>query len=345
MFTTRRIAAALFCVICLLLSLQLCWGFSLDKEINVGREGAEDVEEHMQLSQHDVWQRQAFEIGKRFMPYVERRELPYQFRIVDAGSDINAFALPGGYVYFTERMWKIMTPDERAGIMAHEITHCDKRHGIDQMIKSQQRTLWTLPLIFLSGGWAQAAIWGNYVVTQRYSREMEREADESGIRLMYKAGYDPAGMVRAMKKLLAISSSYNRYEISEVFASHPDTKKRVAYLTQAAIDLGVDPEDLELRAVDDPARLGNITSRSLDMNLLFARTDQPLAYRQRVLIKKMLWNDDAEALVPTAVATATVLSPGTFPALLIEDEETYGLGAAAEGDGVFPISDLGVIPN
>ncbi|OFX14375.1 MAG: hypothetical protein A2Z18_10990 [Armatimonadetes bacterium RBG_16_58_9] len=104
-------------------------GFSLEDEIKLGQEVAKEVEKEMPPSENQKWQDEISEMGKRFLPYVGRKDIPYHFRIVQAREKINAFALPGGYVYFTERMWQIMTPAERAGILAHEITHCDQRHG------------------------------------------------------------------------------------------------------------------------------------------------------------------------------------------------------------------------
>lgn len=327
------------CVLILALQTGVC-AFSLDKEIKLGEQVAKEAEKEMPLSKNEKWQRDVQDMGNRLSPIVNRTQIRYHFRIVAPKdtSEINAFALPGGYVYFTERMWRIMTPDERAAVMAHEIVHCDRRHGVDMMLKSQQRALWLLPLIIASGGGAlaQAAMWGNAIVSQRYSRKMEREADEQGIRLLKAAGFNPAGSVTAMKKLLNIESNTNRYEVSAVFAGHPDTQKRVDYLTKAAMALGAKPAELELKVVDDPSRLGNVTSKVRDANVVNARTLTALDHGEPVLIKKMLWDDDANALAPKTVATAVVLTPGTLPMLVLEDRESTSCGDVMPGDGVYP---------
>lgn len=315
-------------------------GFSVEKEISLGDEIAREVEKQMPLSTNEQWQQEIASLGSRLVPFVNRPEIPYKFRVLDAKDQINAFALPGGYVYFTERMWRIMTPDERAAIMAHEIVHCDQRHGVDSAIRSQQRALWTLPLVILSGGAAASYLvtLGNAVVEQRYSRKMEREADELGIRLCKKAGFDPAGAVTSMLKLLHIESDQNHYEVSEIFASHPDTQKRIDYLTTAALELGARPEDLALKAVDDPARVGNVTRKSPDIRLIHASASRSLEFGEKVDIRKMLWDETAQALAPKTVAVATVLIPGTFPALVIENDDQQTFSDVMVGDGVYPAS-------
>lgn len=311
--------------------------FSLEDEFKLGEQAAKEVEKDMPPSTNEKWQHDIDEMGQKLAAFVERKQIKYHFTVIQDKDTINAFALPGGYVYFTERMWRIMTPDERGAILAHEITHCDKRHGVDMMLKSQQRALWMLPVIIFGGGAAGSlAMWGNTIITQRYSRVMEREADEVGIKMAAKAGFSPAGAVTSMKKLLNIETNQNRYEVSAIFASHPDTQKRIDYLTAEAVALGAKTSELELKAVDDPARLGNIIRRMPEINTLYARTSKPLNYGQTVAIKKMLWDDETQSLRPKSIATATVLTPGSHPILLLKIDEDNALAEIMEGDGVYP---------
>lgn len=319
--------------------------FSLKAELKLGADASKEVAKEMPPSTNQQWQKDIQALGKRFLPFLKRKEIPYHFQVIQAKEEINAFALPGGYVYFTERMWRIMTPDERAGIMAHEITHCDHRHGVDMMLKSQQRFLWTLPLVIATGGAAmEAAMWGNVIISQRYSRKLERDADESGIKLLAAAGFKPAGMVTSMKKLLNIEADQNRYEVSAIFADHPDTLKRVEYLTQEAESMGAKEADLELKAVDDPSRLGNIIAKTKEVNLVSARASTPLDYGRKVAIKKMLWDDNAQMLAPKTIAIATVLTPGRFPILVLPPRDDYSYSDIMPGDGVYPASDADLAP-
>ncbi len=315
----------------------ICHAVSIAQEIKIGEESSKLILKEMPLSSNQRYQDDIAALGSKLTPFVIRKEIPYHFAVVkDEKNTINAFALPGGYVYFTEHMWSILTPDERAAVLAHEIIHCDLRHGIDANIKQQQRMLWTLPLIVFGGTiGADVWTWGNMIVNARYSRKMEREADEKGIRLTTKAGFQPAGAVTSMKKLLSIETDQNRYEVSSLFADHPDTQRRINYLTEAALSLGAKKPDLELPAVDDPARLGNITGKAPDMSVLYARVSEPLAYGTKVVIKKMMWDEDRQSLWPKRIADATVLTPGKFPALALGDCKNEDAWGAAVGDGVY----------
>lgn len=316
------------------------WAFSINDEIKLGKEASKEVEKEMPPVRNEAWQRDINAMGQRFMPYIKRKQIPYSFKVVDAKDEINAFALPGGFVYFTARMWNLMTPDERAGIMAHEITHCDQRHGVNQMLKSEQRMLWMLPILIATAGSASpvamVASVGNMAITQRYSRDMEKEADQMGMDLLVKSGFSPGGLVTSMKKLLNLESNSNRYEVSEIFASHPDTMKRIAYLTAAAISNGAKPEDLELKKVDDPSRLGNITNTGVASNVVFAQVKVPLEREQMVTIKKMLWDDDAGALRPRRICKAVVIAPGKFPILSLRTDRDQNTAEIMPGDGVYP---------
>ena len=314
--------------------------FSVREEIKLGEDASKEVQKEMPLSKNEKWQKDINDLGKKLIPFVKRKEIPYHFYVVQAKDDLNAFALPGGFVYFTERMWNIMTPDERAAVMAHEITHCDHRHGVNMMIKANQRALWMLPLAVLGGGTDAYLVGiGDMAISQRYSRIMERDADESGIKLAKNAGFNPAGAVTSMIKLLHINSNENHYEVSDIFAGHPDTQKRIDYLTQEAIALGADKSSLSLKAVDDPSRIGNITGRIKDVNMMSARTTVRLKYGQKVVIKKMLWDDDKQAIMPKTIAVATVLTPGTLPILVFDSKDKYFIGDVIEGDGIYPVDE------
>jgi predicted Zn-dependent protease len=342
----------------LLLLVTLCFAigsasaYSIAKEIELGKQASEVAQKEMPLSENKQWQADIEAMGQKFMPYISRKQIQYHFHIVSPKDpdELNAFALPGGYVYFTERMWKIMTPDERASVMAHEIIHCDRRHGVDMMIKSQQRALWVLPVAILSGGVAlgEMVMMGNLAISQRYSRKMEREADELGIKLLASAGFNPAGTVTSMKKLLYIESDSNRYEVSALFASHPDTQKRLEYLTSLAKSLGAKDSDFALKMVNDPSRLGNIIEKTQGANIAYAKTTVPLDRGLEIDIRKMLWDDKKQAITPQTIATAKVMAGGYYPILVLEKGNALNLSDIMPGDGIFlspPPSINAVIEN
>jgi len=333
----RRAAAIIGFLTLLSVTSGGSWAVSLAAEIKIWQDASKEVVKEMPLSKNQKWQDGISALGQKLTPFVKRPQIPYHFAIVtDPKNTINAFALPGGYVYFTEHMWMILTPDERAAVLAHEITHCDLRHGIDESIKQQQRMLWTLPLMVLGGpAGVEAWMWGNWVVNARYSRKNERQADEQGVQLMKKAGFDHAGSVTSMKKLLSIENDQNRYEVSAIFLDHPDTQKRVDYLTKAALSMGAEQSELSLPTVSDPAMIGNIISKVPDMSVLYARTSAPLEFNQKVLIKKMLWDEDIQALGPKTIAEATVLTPGKLHTLDLENYKDFNFSDVMVGDGIY----------
>ena len=333
-----RVSSLLMVVVALLLAAGSCSAVSIRQEIKIGEDSSKEVLKQMPLLKDQKQQDAIGALGRKLVPFVKRKEIPYHFAIVtDKDNSINAFALPGGYVFFTERMWKILTPDERAAVLAHEIVHCDLRHGINESIKQQQRMLWTLPLLALGGGVGiEAWMFGNMAVNARYSRIMERQADEQGVQLLQTSGFSPAGAVTSMKKLLSIENDTNRYEVSALFADHPDTQKRIDYLTQKAVALGSKPNELELLADDDPSRLGNIMKKVPDLSVLYVRSSKPLEFGQKIVIKKMLWDEDKKALDPKVVAEATVLTPGKFPTLVLSNYKDYNISDVMVGDGVYP---------
>lgn len=335
--TFRRVCSIGVVLAGLLALASPCMAVSLSEELKIGEQTAKQVVKEMPLLKDQKQQDAIAALGRKLVPFVKRKEIPYHFAIVtDKQNSINAFALPGGHVFFTERMWKILTHQERAAILAHEITHCDLRHGINESIRQQQRMLWTLPLIVLGGGvGAEAWMFGNMAVNARYSRINEREADEQGVQLMIKSGFGPTGAVTAMKKLLSIQNDTNRYEVSSLFASHPDTQKRVDYLSQQALSLGAHPSDLELPADEDPSRLGNIIRKVPDLSVLYVRSALPLEFGQKVIIKKMLWDEDKMALEPLVIAEATVLTPGRLPTLVLANYKDYSFSDVMVGDGVY----------
>jgi predicted Zn-dependent protease len=146
--------------------------------------------------------------------------------------EMNAFAIPGGYIVVYDSILNaIKTPEELAGLLAHEYSHVQQRHTLQQ-VGQQASTYLMIQLVFGDAGGALA-----YFVQQAaqlkslaYSREMEQEADLKGLQILTDNDIDPKGMVSLMERLKEAHGS----SIPEFVSSHPDTEARIAYL-QAAI--------------------------------------------------------------------------------------------------------------
>jgi len=146
---------------------------------------------------------------------------------------VNAFALPGGPVFITEGLLRLLkTEAELAGVLGHEIGHVIARHSSERLAKQQLTQGLLGALVVGSGDYTTAQI-GQMVgsmINMKYGREDELEADALGIRIMVEGGYDPRGMIRVME-VLAQASSGSRQP--EFVSTHPAPENRAEKIKQA----------------------------------------------------------------------------------------------------------------
>ncbi|HKA36102.1 MAG TPA: M48 family metalloprotease [Thermoanaerobaculia bacterium] len=174
-------------------------------------------------------------VGNKMARSSERPNLPWEFNVVDA-NEPNAYALPGGKISFTRGLLaRLDSEDEVAAVLGHEIGHVTARHSA---AAQSRETLMGAALgvggavLGATGTTGAGAITaagqlGASLLTTRYSRDQERQADELGMRYMTAAGYNPRGFVQVMEVLLAASQKEpSKWEA--LFASHPMTSERVA---------------------------------------------------------------------------------------------------------------------
>ncbi|MEM0970780.1 MAG: M48 family metalloprotease, partial [Verrucomicrobiota bacterium] len=134
-------------------------------------------------------------------------ESPYdfEFHLLQDPITVNAFALPGGQVFMTYGLWKLLpSENERAGVLGHEIAHVLARHSAQQMavaMRNQGIAGAAGVLVADSGSSPQMAGLVNQMLTTRYGREDEYESDDLGVAIMMKAGYDPEGLIGVMEVL------------------------------------------------------------------------------------------------------------------------------------------------
>lgn len=131
-------------------------------------------------------------------------EIPYAIEVTVAEKDmVNAFALPGGQIVIFSKLLEITTsPDELAGILAHELGHAARRHPMEGAIRAAGLSLLIDMMVGDSSGLAGAAAGlGGILVAQSYSREAEREADRIALATLGKAGINPDGLARAFQHM------------------------------------------------------------------------------------------------------------------------------------------------
>ena len=203
----------------------------LAKEVQLGRHTAEEIEKTWPRVADPVQTARLEMLLQRLQPYLTR-PLPYEMRLVDR-KEPNAFALPGGICYVTRGMLEFVRSDpELAAVVAHELIHADRRHGVIQMARNERMTLLALAVAVASRGHAAALLLSNIAqvaVMNSYSRDLEREADSGALDLLLKTGYDPAGMVTLLERLS--EEHLKRPNVDPgVYQDHPDLPERIQYV-------------------------------------------------------------------------------------------------------------------
>lgn len=173
-------------------------------------------------------------VGARVAKDTERPEVEYKFFLLDSPV-VNAFALPGGYVYVTRGLLAVANSEAQlAGVLAHEIGHVTARHSAERYSHGVAASLGAALLSAALGSntAAQAATIGSQLYLSSYSRSQESQADELGIRYLHRAGYDPDAMAQFLESLDRYSAFENqeagRQDTSaSYFSTHPQTKDRV----------------------------------------------------------------------------------------------------------------------
>jgi predicted Zn-dependent protease len=204
---------------------------SEEKEIAYGKQFATEVERSAKLLSDPV----VNEYINRVAQNVARNsdlKIPLTVKVIDDPT-INAFALPGGFLYVnTGLILAAEEEDQVAGVMAHEIAHVAARHWASQMTKMTFAQFATIPLIFVPMsypvylGVSQAMNFGIPMAFYKFSRGAESEADYLGIQYMYKAGYDPNSYVTFFGKVMEEERRVPG-SVPSVFMDHPPTGDRI----------------------------------------------------------------------------------------------------------------------
>ena len=205
----------------------------IDKEVAVGRKVAEKIDKEFELVSDPVQVVRLSSILDRLSDVLEVK-YPWEVKIIRR-EELNAFCLPGGYIYFfTGLIEKLRSDSEIAAIMSHEIAHIVERHGMKQSARNTKLTLASLIVILATGGAAAPAIvsqLAQVAVMNSYSIEYEQEADVKGVKMLIEAGYTPSAVVTTMETFMAEEIKKPLYNYG-IYMSHPETRKRVEYLAK-----------------------------------------------------------------------------------------------------------------
>jgi predicted Zn-dependent protease len=201
------------------------------QEIQIGQEMDVEVRRQMGVYEDAELQRYVQDIGLKLAGASERPNLPWHFAVVDAPA-VNAFALPGGYIYLTRGILPFLDNEaELVGVLGHEIGHVTARHSAQQYTQATSAGLGlTLLSIFVPEarplqGLAETALG---VLFLKHGRDDELQADKLGVGYSAKTGWDPAGVAGMLRTLSRLDeASGSRKGVPNWLATHPEPAARV----------------------------------------------------------------------------------------------------------------------
>jgi beta-barrel assembly-enhancing protease len=293
--------------------------FSPKQDQDIGKQSAAEAERQLPILHDQSIDAYVGRVGKRLAAVAPGAEYAYQFKVVNA-SDINAFALPGGYMYVNRGLIEAAQNEgQLAGVMAHEMAHVALRHGTSQASKAylgqaglsllgglvgkdDQSTEQTIATI---GGFGLNALF------LKYSRTAEEQADVTGAQMMAAAGYNPADMV-SFFDILANEQKHNPTKVEQFFSSHPAPANRAARIQ----------EEIALLKVKPTSAVGG-----------FAQAKSELGRLPRAASMQQI----ADGAAPAPAPAPRSGSAGRSPPEIRVDGPSKGFLVFAQRDGLFQI--------
>lgn len=207
------------------------WAISEKQEVEIGKQGAARAVQKYGIVKDKSMLLRAKKLGNRLAANAQRKNIKYQFSVLNS-KEVNAMAFPGGYVFFTKGIVKLMDDELLAFVAGHEISHIEHRDSV-KAIESAQRRMVGIALLqrFVKGADSDLSrsLMGmtNAVVSNRYSQSAEFAADKNGIFLMAAAGYNPYKSVDALKALQKLGGKDMPGFLNSLLSTHPITTDRI----------------------------------------------------------------------------------------------------------------------
>jgi predicted Zn-dependent protease len=231
------------------------------QEIEMGRKNDGAVLDQFGLYEDDDLQRYVQELGSKLAARSERPNLEWTFRVVDDPL-VNAFALPGGYIYVTRGILAHFNSEaELVSVLGHEIGHVTARHSVNQMSKAMLGQVGLGVGMILSEDLRQfgdLASAGLGILFLKFGRDDERQADDLGLRYLMATGYDPRPMAEVFETLGRVSDSGGGNRPPGWMSTHPDPGNREERTRQAIAATGRSFSDATVRRREYLARIDDI---------------------------------------------------------------------------------------
>jgi predicted Zn-dependent protease len=219
----------------------------MEQEIAMGQEAHQQIGVTMGIYEDAELERYVAELGEAMAATSELPDLPWTFRVVDDPT-VNAFALPGGFVYFTRGILAHFNNEaELAAVMGHEIAHVTARHGTNRLSQMQIAQLGIGLAMVLEPElqrFAPLAGIGMQLLFLSFNRGQEHEADRLGVRYMTNLDYDPRSMIDVMETLRRASEAAGAARLPEWLATHPHPENRAEeILSHIEVEVGPEARD------------------------------------------------------------------------------------------------------
>ncbi len=296
---------------------------SQNREKEIGLEEHEKVLASMRLYEDEELLAYVTEVGNRIAAASHRPDLEYHFTLIDS-PDINAFALPAGYVYVNRGLLTFLNSEaELAAVLAHEIGHITARHAVQQQARGTlARAAATV------GGFVTAVATGSgYVGSQisqvtsiwaqtglsGFGREAELEADSLGAEYLFEAGYDPSALIDVIT-VLKNQEDFNRRTTNSrgsyhgLFATHPRNDTR---LQEAIANVGSLSTEQITQTGNDSFR-GVLEGLTVGASQASSTTESRNRFYQALLGYTLVFPEEWEVSETTTTATAASQSIGSL---------------------------------
>lgn len=196
----------------------------VETEIKLGRQAFAQQRQALAIADDHPALPMLRELGSKI---TQGSPYPYEFHIT-RDPTVNAFAMPGGFVVFnTGLLEKAGSAEEVAGVLAHEVQHVERRHGLRGLVHAAGWRI-TLSLVLGEAGGSMAAAWAENLGNLKFSRDQESEADRLGLDRLVANRIDPKGMLEFFRKMAKEGDG-----VPALLSSHPASEARFAAIEQA----------------------------------------------------------------------------------------------------------------